>query len=220
MDTRLRTLFPDLIADNLSADLVAALDAAQTARLPAGQTFCQQGEGCTHLALVLSGEVRVWKLAESGNEITLYRVEPGQCCILTASCVVSGQPFPAVATTESEVEAVLLPSGRIRRFMQEDPALREYLWRLLSDRLADVIALVEEVAFRRMDQRLGEYLQRRVNVLGSQHIDVTHQQIAADLGTSREVVTRLLRDFQGRGWLTQGRGWIEVAKPAALPGSH
>ena len=209
----LHTRFPTLGSDaGLSAAIAASAAAASLAR---GRDICREGENCSHLALVTRGTARVFKLAESGREITLYRVEPGECCILTASCMLSGRPFPANATVESNLEAALLPAPQVIRWMSESAAWRHFLWNLLAERLGDVIGLVEEVAFRRMDRRPAEYLAQHV-LNGGKTLQATHQQIAADLGTSREVISRMLKDFELRGLLRLSRGRIELGTAAAL----
>lgn len=184
-------------------------------RLPKGHNICHEGDRCSHLALLTLGSARVFKLAESGREITLYRIEPGECCILTASCMLSGRDFPANASAESEVEAVVLPETQVHRWMNSSESWRRFLWNLLAVRLGEVIGLVEEVAFRRIDQRLGEYLTNLAGEKGGV-VQATHSQIAADLGTSREVVSRVLKDFEMRGLLRLARGRIELEDPRTL----
>lgn len=210
---RLIRCFPRLGTDS---GLIRQITATSSAiDLGAGHNICHQGDSCSHLALVTKGTARVFKIAESGREITLYRIDPGECCILTASCMLSGRPFPAAATVESDLEAVLIPQPKVTGWMTGSETWRHYLWGLLAERLGDVISLVEEIAFRRMDERLGEHL----ILLAQQHgsiIPATHQQIAADLGTSREVVSRLLKDFEIRGLLRLGRGRIELDDPTAI----
>lgn len=205
--------FPRIIADPALASAMAA--SAAPARLDAGTPVCREGDTCSALALVVEGSARVYKLAESGREITLYRVDPGHCCILTASCILSGRPFPANAVAETGLVAALVQPAHVRQWMTDHPAWRELLWGLLAERLGGVIGLVEEVAFRRMDRRLAGHLVEQA-AHGSGQIAATHQQIAAELGTSREVVSRLLKDFESRGWLALARGAIRLTDPAEL----
>jgi CRP/FNR family transcriptional regulator len=207
-----RTRFPRLGADSALGPAIAA--SAVPARLDGGATVCREGDNCSALALVVEGHARVYKLAESGREITLYRVEPGHCCILTASCILSGRPFPANAVAETGLVAALVPPDRVVTWMTDHPPWRELLWGLLAERLADVIGLVEEVAFRRMDRRLAAHLVE--HAARSSQVAATHQQIAAELGTSREVVSRLLKDFELRGWLALSRGAVRLIDAGAL----
>lgn len=183
----------------------------QQVRLAAGHNICFEGDRCSHLALVVDGSARVFKLAASGREITLYRVEAGECCILTASCMLSRRPFPANAVVDADITAVVVAEDHVVDWARRHDGLRQLLWGLIAERLGDVIGLIEEVAFRRMDERLAEFLVSHAPV-----IDITHQQVADELGTSREVVSRLLKDFESRDWLTLGRGRIEILDGAAL----
>ena len=188
---------------------------AMMVHLSEGQFICLEGNQCTHLALVLSGRARVYKLGESGREITLYRIEPSESCILTASCILSNITFPAFAVAESDIEAVLIPSALLQQWMGQYEAWRNYVFQLLSERLGAIIAVIEEVAFRRVDSRLAEYLLHLQETTGNL-IEKTHQEIAVDLGTSREVVSRILKDFEREGALTLARGHLTIAQPALL----
>jgi CRP/FNR family transcriptional regulator len=184
-------------------------------RLEAGETICRQGTDCGHLALVLSGSARVLKLGESGREITLYRVGVGESCVLTASCILSRRPFPAYAVCESSVEAVLVSGPELRRWLEHSPPWRDYVFGLIASRLADVISLVEEVAFRRMDRRLAAHLIQGIDA-SEGRLHSTHQQIASELGTSREVVSRILKDFEALGLVELGRGSVGLLDPRGL----
>ncbi len=191
------------------------LQSATIAHLEPGQFICQQGAECAHLALVLNGTARVYKLGENGREITLYRIGRGESCILTASCILSQLPFPAVAVCEETVEAAVIPAGLIRQWLAESSLWRDYVFGLVAHRMADIISLVEEVVFRRMDQRIADYLVQHGSGPG-QRIEITHQLMASDLGTSREVVSRILKDFESHGLIHVARGSVEILDPAQL----
>jgi CRP/FNR family transcriptional regulator len=211
--TSLGLRFPTIAGDAaLMGELAAA---AVAASLPRGQSICREGDTCHQLALLTSGSARIFKTAESGREITLYRVEPGECCILTASCMLSDRAFPANAVVEGHLEAVVIPEPQVLQWMASSPSWRQFMWSLLAERLADVIGLVEEIAFRRMDERLREYLAEHARDKGPV-LHATHSQVAADLGTSREVVSRMLKDLELRGLLRLSRGRIELGDPEAL----
>ena len=182
-------------------------------QIPEGHTIASEGSECSQLALVLSGKVRVYKLADSGREITLYRINTGDSCVLTASCIMSSMPFPAIATTESKVEAVIIPSQYVREWMAAFTLWEGFIFGLISKRLADVIAVLEDVAFHRMDERIAAYL----IALSSQGmiLTTTHHKIAADLGTTREVVSRILKAFDSKGLVEGARGKLTIKD---LPG--
>ena len=194
--------------------------AAARVQLQAGQFICLEGNQCTQLALVLAGNARVYKLGENGREITLYRVEVGESCILTASCILSNIVFPAFAVAETDIEAIVIPSRLIRQWVNQHQVWRDYAFQLLSQRLAAIIAVIEEIAFRRVDARLAEYL-LHPNTTTPGLIEKTHQEIAIDLGTSREVVSRILKDFEREGALSLARGRIQISQPNLLhPKNH
>ncbi len=181
---------------------------ATFARIPAGRDVFLEGDRVDAIALLISGVVRVYKIGETGREITLYRFGNGQSCILTANAILSQKTFPAVATVEQEAEAVMIPADTFRKWVGKYNVWREFVFELLSQRLASVMAIVDEVAFRRLDARVAELLLAR-----SQHqnpLRITHQEIASELGSSREVVSRLLEDFVEQGVIRAGRGEVEV----------
>jgi CRP/FNR family transcriptional regulator len=192
----------------------ALLQTAFLARLPAGRDVFVEGDEAQAIALLISGVVRVYKLGETGREITLYRFGLGQSCILTANAILNQQSFPAIATVEQDAEAVMIPAAAFRDWVRQHDFWREFVFDLLSQRLASVMAVVDEVAFRRMDARLAGLLLRRAQAANP--IPVTHQELAAELGSSREVISRLLEDFSERGHLRLARGAVEIVDFAAL----
>jgi CRP/FNR family transcriptional regulator len=188
--------------------------AAVFARIPVGHDVFVEGDRVDAIALLLSGVVRVYKIGETGREITLYRFGTGQSCILTANAILSQKNFPAIATVEQEAEAVLIPSDTFRDWIRRHEAWREFVFDLLSQRLSSVMAIVDEVAFRRMDARLASFLLNQSR--DHNPLRITHQQIAAELGSSREVISRLLEDLVSSGWIRSARGEIEVLDTESL----
>ena len=162
---------------------------------------------CSGIAFLLSGSIRVYKCGESGREITLYEIGPGETCILNASCILGNKAYPANAVTISEGELIMVPAHDFRRLLGSHETMRNFVFSLLSERLGEVMELVNEVAFRRMDERLMEYL---VEKSGDGVLLATHQKIASDLGTSREVVSRLLKDLERQGKLSLARNSISL----------
>ena len=188
--------------------------AARLARIPAGQDVFVEGDAVESIAFVISGVVRVYKIGETGREITLYRFGLGESCVLTANAILSRQSFPASATVEQAAEVVLVPAEVFRDWVRRSDAWRDFVFELLSQRLASLMAVVNEVAFRRLDVRLADFLLAR-----SRHanpVRLTHQAIAAELGSSREVISRVLEDLAQEGLVQPARGQITVLDPAAL----
>ncbi len=176
--------------------------------IPSGARIYAEGDSCSAIAFVLSGEIRVYKIGETGREITLYEIGPGETCILNASCILSHTSYPANALAATDVDVLLVPSAVFRRLVTENEAMSDFVFTLLSRRLSLVMELVEEVAFGRLDERLMEYLiEKSENGI----LETTHQKIANDLGTSREVVSRLLKDFERSGKVRLSRNSISLA---------
>lgn len=181
---------------------------AQFAKIPAGQDVFVEGDRVDNIALLLSGVVRVYKVGETGREITLYRFGLGQSCILTANAILSQKSFPAIATVEEDAEAVIVPAQIFRGWVNRYDLWREFVFELLSDRLATVMAVVDEVVFKRMDRRVAALLLNQAKVRNP--VRITHQEIAAELGSSREVISRILEDFSKEELIESGRGTIDV----------
>lgn len=182
--------------------------AASFARIPAGQDVFVEGDRTEAIALLISGVVRVYKIGETGREITLYRFGVGESCILTANVILNQQTFPAIATVQEPAEAVLIPADAFRDWVRRYDLWREFVFDLFSQRLSTVMAVVDEVVFRQMDRRVAALLLRRAQAHNP--LRITHQEIAADLGSSREVISRLIEDFVSEGILRSGRGSIEI----------
>ncbi|MDA8168406.1 MAG: Crp/Fnr family transcriptional regulator [Nitrospiraceae bacterium] len=183
------------------------LETARPGNLPAGALIYSEGDPCSSIAFVLSGAIRVYKAGENGREITLYEIGPGETCILNASCILSGLSYPANAVTIEETEALLVPASSFRSLMRESEAMRDFVFSLVSSRLSSVMALVEEVAFGKMDERIYEYIKERA---ADGVLNTTHQKIADGLGTSREVVSRILKDFERKGRASLSRSSIRL----------
>ena len=182
--------------------------AAFFAKIPKGRDVFLEGSQVDAIALLISGVVRVYKIGETGREITLYRFGNGQSCILTANAILSQKTFPAIATVEEDAEAVMIPADTFRDWVVRYGPWREFVFDLLSQRLSTVMEIVDEVAFRRMDARVAAVLLNRVRVQNP--IRITHQEIASELGSSREVISRLLEDFSERGFIRSRRGEMEL----------
>jgi CRP/FNR family transcriptional regulator len=182
--------------------------AAFYAHIPAGRDVFLEGDRVEAIALLISGVVRVYKIGETGREITLYRFGNGSSCILTANAILSYKTFPAVATVEQEAEAVMIPADTFRDWVKRHDLWREFVFDLLSQRLSTVMAVIDEVAFQRMDRRVASLLLEHAK--NQNPLRITHQEIAAELGSSREVISRLLEDFVSEGSIRSGRGTVEV----------
>ena len=179
----------------------------QTITVPADAMVCQSGDVCENLVIVLEGRVKVYRPAANGRSLTLYTVNKNESCILTASCILNQIPFPAFAVTTTEVKALSIPPDKVIAWLEHEPMWQKYMFSLLSQRMINLIELVDTVAFESLDVRLEAWLQSHVD---QKTIHITHQQIAEDLASSREVISRLLKKFEKNGLITLGRGTIEL----------
>ncbi len=183
------------------------LSSCRYTSFPKDVVIYTEGDSCSAIAFVLSGEIRVFKTGANGREITLYEITRGETCILNASCILSHEPYPANALALKEGEILLIPADTFRGLISKYGEVRDFIFKLLSQRLASVMALIEEVAFGRMDERLLDHLKKEAE---NGEIHSTHQEIANDLGTSREVVSRLLKDFERQGNIVLSRSCIKL----------
>jgi CRP/FNR family transcriptional regulator len=205
--------FPELaeLEEEHQRELFAA---TQFNRLRQGDIAYRQGQRCQSYVMCIEGQTRVFKTSESGREILLYQVGPGETCVLTTSCLIAGNPFPAESTAETDVLLAALPSSAFHRLMTASPRFRHYVLSNYGDLLSSLIMLVDEVAFASLDLRLARRLLAEADAQGI--VAKTHQQLALDLGSVREVITRYLREWERAGWVRASRGSIEVRDPGAL----
>lgn len=208
-DDRLGALYP--VLDALSPAVRARLQAsARWLRMPAGTLLFDDRQACEGFPFVVEGSVRVAKCAPSGRELPLYRVSPGETCIISSSCLLGHEDYNARGVTESDTLLMLLPKAVFDELLGE-PAFRDFVFHLFADRIADLMQLIDEVAFRKLDQRLAALL------LGKGHtLRVTHQHLADELGSVREIVSRLLKGFADQGMVRLSREQIEILDAPGL----
>lgn len=211
-DTRLRLLqhYP-MLTELPASKLDELLSQTMVMSLPAGTTVFDENQACQGFPLILSGSLRVIKAAANGRELQLYRVIPGESCILTSSCLLGHTRYQARGICEHDVEMLLLPASAFHVLLESQSSFRTYVFHLFSDRLTDLMQLVSAVAFQKLDQRLAALLITKESPIHS-----THQALADELGSAREMVSRLLKGFSDQGWLLLGREHIEIVDKAAL----
>jgi CRP/FNR family transcriptional regulator len=176
--------------------------------IPADTVIFGPGKPPEQLLLLLSGTVRVQKTSEAGREIVLYRVHAGESCVLTTACLMAYEDYSAEGIAETGLRAVAIPREVFDRMVADSPEFRQFVFMAYSKRMTDLFAVVEEIAFRRLDIRLAQKL---IELSSDQDsIQTTHQKLAVELGTAREVVSRQLSEFQRRGWIEQARGIIHI----------
>jgi CRP/FNR family transcriptional regulator len=203
------TLYPVLAA--LPADLHQRLMATmQSMTVPAGTVLFDERQPCLGFPFVLEGSIRVTKAAANGRELPLYRVLPGESCIITSSCLLGHAAYNARGTTEAASTLILLPRNLFDELLGQ-AAFRDFVFNQFAERMAELMQLVEEVAFRKLDQRLASLLLGKGRVLHT-----THQQLADELGSVREMVSRLLKGFAEQGLVRLAREQVEILEPAGL----
>lgn len=205
--------FPALARCN-DAAVRHMLEGAQRIALPADSWVFRSGSPCSRYLLATSGSIRVQLTGASGREVTLYRVVSGDSCILTTACLLGDEDYPAEALTETAVTAVAIDRKAFQTAVERSPEFCRFVFESFSQRLADVIRRMDEVMFASIDARLAGCILAALGrgVLAS----TTHQDLAVELGTAREVVSRHLKRFESRGLLHLGRGQIEVLEPGEL----
>jgi CRP/FNR family transcriptional regulator len=205
--------FPELaeLEEEHRGDL---LGSTQFNRLRGGDIAYRQGQNCHAYVMCMEGQTRVFKTSESGREILLYQVGPGETCVLTTSCLMAGSAFPAESTAETDVLLAALPAAAFHRLMGASPRFRKFVLDNYGDLLSSLIMLVDEVAFASLDLRLARRLLAEANEQGV--VAKTHQQLALDLGSVREVISRYLAEWERMGWVHASRGSIEVRNRSAL----
>ena len=195
-------------------DLDELVSHAQIVTLPQGQTVFAPGMKPSSFLLLLDGTVRVQQTASSGREIILYRVTGGESCIMTTACLLSDENYLAEGVTETPVTAVAVPKAPFDALMAHSPAFRRLVFSKYASRMVDLQRLVEKVAFERMDKRLAQTLLALTDDRGE--LAMTHQALAVELGTAREVVSRVMKQFESHGWVDIRRGETRIVDREAL----
>jgi CRP/FNR family transcriptional regulator len=173
---------------------------------------------CEDFTLLLNGSVRVYQLAEDGREITLYRTYPGDTCVMSLASLVHNRPFKAFARSETPIEGLILGSADFQQSMAISATFRNWVLSSLTNSFCDVMEMVHGAVFDRMEMRLACLLGQLFERVGSDTLQITHQEIAQELGTTREVISRGLKQFEKQGCILLSRGRIRIAPGQQLPG--
>jgi CRP/FNR family transcriptional regulator len=176
-----------------------------------GQRLFGPGDVCQGFIVVLSGSVRVEHVGPTGRTIVLYRIAPGETCVMTTACLMTGEAYSAWGVAESAVDALALSPPAFEALIAEDKTFRAMAFGVFADRMQELVEVIDELLLHRVDLRLAEWLAAR-----GPEIAATHQSVAAELGTAREVVSRILKDFERRGFVALGRGAITITDADAL----
>lgn len=203
--------FPQFIKNN-DKGVELLMNSSSLVTFPAGRQLFYPGSLCENYLLVLTGAVKVQIMSNNGREVLLYHVRSGDSCVLTTSCLLSGDSYPAEGISESEVQAFAMSSHAFYRCMEQSAFFREFVFKNFSSRLANLIGRMETVVFDTIDQRICKVLLETEEKV----IAKTHHELAYELGTAREVVSRHLKNFENYGWINLKRGTIDIINRDAL----
>lgn len=190
--------------------LMLVLSNAKLVTLKAGTAIFEELQPCSAFPFVLSGNIRVYKQSVNGRELSLYNVTPGDACVVTAGCLLGDEPYNACGIVKTDSVLVMVTANDFENLLGSR-VFREFIFSLFSKRILELMHLVEEVAFEKLDRRLASLLLRR-----GKYIKMSHQELADELGTVREMITRLLKSFSDSGLISLGRERIEILNESAL----
>ncbi len=206
------TQFPPLagLPAKLRDELVAR---SRILSVPQGTQIFGPGQTPENLLLLLAGTVRVQQRSENGREVFLYRVNAGEGCVMTTACMMAMEDYSAEGVAETDCRAVAIPRALFDDFLARSPEFRQFVFHAYSRRIADLFLVIDDIVFRRLDVRLAG---RLLQLAHDGTVSATHQLLATELGSAREVISRTLQEFQRRGWIEQARGEIRLIDAAAL----
>ncbi|GAA5220356.1 Crp/Fnr family transcriptional regulator [Membranihabitans marinus] len=175
-----------------------------------GDNLINAGEFIRNFPLILTGVIKIMREDEEGKEILLYYLYPGETCALSLSCCMASKVSSIKAVVEDDAEVILIPIQKMDEWVQSFPTWKSFVMQTYQDRFEELLETIDELAFNKMDERLWSYLVNRTTVLQASQLDITHSEIAKELGTSREVISRLLKKLEGQNKIAMSRNSIEV----------
>lgn len=189
---------------------------ARPVEVPAGTVAFDEDSPCAGLTFLTRGAIRVGRLGHTSREILLYRVRPGESCILSVSCLLGRTMYSARGVVEEDLSGVTIPADLFEKLVAENGAFRTFIFELFGSRVTALMQLVEEVAFHRLDQRLAALLLRRFDETGATELEITHQDLADQVGSVREIVSRVLESLENDGGIALARGRVSLRRAAVL----
>jgi len=212
---KLNSAYPQLsdIKDNSWTDII---EHARLLEAGPDTTLFSGSATCNNFMLIIQGTVRIYQAAEDGREITLYRVEAGELCILSLNSLLKNKSFNAIATTESSIEALVISPENFKLMMNQVETFRDYVISTLTERLCETIYLIQDTAFNHLNMRLACMLGGLFERNHDPKLKITHQELAFELGTTREVISRILKEFERQNCIKLSRGYITLASAEGL----
>jgi CRP/FNR family transcriptional regulator, anaerobic regulatory protein len=212
---QLNLIYPQL-ADITEQTWIDTIDHARLLETKPDTTLFSGASSCNNFMLILEGNIRIYQTAEDGREITLYRVEAGELCILSLNSLLKNKSFNAIAVTESNVTALVISSESFKAMMNEIESFRNYVISTLTERLCETIYLIQNTAFNHLNMRLACMLGGLFERSQGSSLKITHQELAFELGTTREVISRILKEFENQNCIELSRGHIKLASADGL----
>lgn len=205
--------FWDKLTEEEKADMARSTVVQQAAK---GSVFHSCGDDCMGAFLVQKGVVRTYLLSEEGKEVTLFYMRAGEICVLSAACVVRQLSFDTQMTAEEDCQLLVLSAGAVSRLMEQNIYARCYFYEMVAERFSAVVGSIQQILFMRVDHRLADFLLEEHTRTGRIEIRMTHEQIARQISTAREVVARTLKRFSNDGLVEVRRGSIRLLNLAGL----
>jgi CRP/FNR family transcriptional regulator len=178
--------------------------------VPAGMDLMKPGQYIKSMPLLLSGSIKIMRPDNEGNELLLYHLERGNTCAMTMTCCVGNTKSEIHAVTETPVKLLMIPVAKMEEWSSKYKTWRNFVFASYHTRMMELLESIDNIAFNNMDERLENYLNDKIKILNSKHIYTTHKDIAADLNTSRVVISRLLKKMENIGKIELHRSFIEV----------
>lgn len=204
----IKKIFP-----SFSTELVKDVDANATIQaFKAGDIIMRTGQYIKNTVLVISGKIKVYREDENGGEFFMYYLQPGQACAISMICATKNEKSQIMAKVVEDVELIMVPLPLMDKWMMQHRSWYEFVIDTYRSRFEEVLEVIDSIAFRAMDERLEFYLKRHADVCGCNELKLSHQEIASELNTSREVISRLLKKMEQRGIVALHRNNIELLK--------
>lgn len=191
-------------------DLDGLFNSAYIAKKSQGNILLREGQTCENIPLVLSGVIRIYKISPSGRELTIFRAKAGDTCLVSLACRLKGEDFPAIAENEVDTTMFMIPLSAYNMYLNNHLEWKDFLITTLYDRMIESMQVVQSIAFDSINKRIGQWMIVQMDKFGSNEIHATHETIAAELGTAREVVSRVLGELKDIGVIVLSRGKIKV----------
>ncbi|WP_026952324.1 Crp/Fnr family transcriptional regulator [Algoriphagus mannitolivorans] len=204
---KLKQALPNITDPKL---LQAILEKGQEMTLESGKVLMEPGQFIKAVPLVLEGSIKIMRMDDDGKELFLYYLEPGQTCALSLTCCSAAKPSEIKAVVEEKAVLIFIPIQLHELWMDEFKQWKDFVSSTYQHRFHEMLIALDAVAFKRMDERLMRYIVTKMKQLKANELNTTHQEIANELGTSREVISRLLKQLEKKKWIELGRNVIYI----------